>query len=221
MKEKMERKIFTFKVEEAEADENTGIIKGLASTFMGIDQGDDRIKRGAFKKTLLEREAFPMLLDHNPRKPAGMQRLKETRKGLHFEAELKLFDPDVRQRFELAKQALEFNAPMGVSIGFRPVKFSFDEVDGVQIRNLEEIKLFETSLVTFPMNVDAMVTGAKSEILEDLLDAIQDGRYTLEEIKTALAQLESRESSNGRAAPIQDDPALIQSFEKLRAAITR
>ncbi len=214
-KKEKEFKTFKFKVSDESEDDNTGHISGFASTFGNVDQGGDIIEPGAFAKTIREQKAFPKLLDHDPRKPAGFSKLKETSRGLFFESELKLFDPEVRQRFELTKLSLKLDAPMGVSIGFIPVKISFDEVDGQRVRRLEEIRLLETSLVTFPMNTAATATGAKSLEIYELFELIQKGNYSLSKIKEALSILEEQNSKNG-AANFADDPKLSQSLEALR-----
>ena len=212
--EPKEYKILRFKVEDAdEEDENTGIIKGIAST-KGLDLGDDIVMRGAFKKTLAEQKAFPKLLDHVSRKPAGFSRMKETSKGLEFKSTLKLFDPEVRQRFELAKLSLEFDAPMGVSIGFAPVKFSFDEIDGKRVRKLKEVQLFETSLVTFPMNQQATVTGVKAQQFLEIVDRLYREGHDMSEIQKALAKL--GQDPDPLAATLSDDPDMVQSMEALR-----
>jgi hypothetical protein len=48
----------------------------------------------------------------------------------------------------------------GLSIGYKPVTYDFDENTGV--RYLREVDLFEVSLVTFPANEEAQVTVVKS-----------------------------------------------------------
>jgi len=220
MPEKKEFMRLRFKVEDADDDGNTGRVKGLASTFGNIDLGLDVIERGAFKKTIKDNGgAFPKLLDHDPGQPAGYSRVEETDKGLMFESELKLYDPRVKQRYELAKLSLKYERPMGVSIGYRAIKFMYERQDGdankPMLRRLKEIALYETSLVVFPMNEMATVTGAKAAEAR-LFALVQRGDYSVEELKRALAELEKERS---QAASQETDPELLQSVDRLIRAM--
>lgn len=152
-------------VEFKETDKKFGIIEGYAASTGNIDFGQDRISRGAFAKTIKEKGGkWPVLADHDPRKQIGFNiQAKEDDHGLKIKEEINL---DVRlgqERFSLAKQALNHNIPFGLSIGYSAVKFDFeeDEQTGMRIRNLKEVKMYEHSHVTFPMNEDAFVTAAK------------------------------------------------------------
>lgn len=215
MSEKKEYLQFKFKVDEASDDGSTGYIKGFASTFGNVDLGLDVIEKGAFKKTIKDKGGvFPMLLDHDPGQPAGFQKVEEADKGLMFDAELKLHDPRVKQRYELAKLSLKYQSPMGVSIGYRAVKYAFEkpssDPSAQTIRKLQEVALYETSLVTFPMNERATVTGAKSRELAALFALIQDEGYDLDKLKKALAAFSKEER---QAAEPETDPALFQSVD--------
>jgi hypothetical protein len=60
-----------------------------------------------------------------------------------------------------AYKLLKMGAVSGLSIGFRTLKSKLDEESG--IRTLTEVELWEVSLVTFPANDAARITGVKSE----------------------------------------------------------
>ncbi len=158
---KPEFKTFQLKIEDA--DTQKGIIRGFASTFGNIDLGDDVVDPGAFKKTLQESKGIiPILADHNPSKQIGWNvRAEENEKGLFVEGKLNMESEYAREKYGLIKQALELGANMGLSIGYSVIK-AIPDKERPSIRRLKEIKLYEYSVVTFPMNTAAMVTMAKS-----------------------------------------------------------
>lgn len=214
MSEKKEIKAFDFKVEEADSSEGTGVIAGFASTFGNVDLGGDLIKQGAFKKTLIENLHVPILLDHNPTKPAGHNlEGAETPKGLRIKGEVLLEGNEVKHRFKLAKRAMELKAKSSLSIGYSAIKVSFDEIKKQRVRILEEIKLWEYSMVTFPMNPKAVLTNVKSEQLYiDTLCRLKDGHFSEGEILEALAKVGITPK---QAAYGNDDPEILQSLNRL------
>lgn len=210
-----------FVVKDAQDDGQTGFLKGFLAVFSNTDLGGDVIHPGAFAKTIQEkRGVIPFLLDHNPYKPAGMTTaMKETDRGLYYEATFPLYDPEVKQRYELAKLSLALDSPMGNSIGYRCVKWDYEEVTAEDnlcylVRNLRELQLFEGSLVTFPMNTLASVTDAKNGELLKELERLEKSGYSFEELKIALTELTSKQVSE--AAPPTLDPEYFQSVETFR-----
>jgi len=170
---KPEIKTFEFKLEDA--DENKGVIRGFASTFGNVDQGFDVVEKGAFKKTLQESKGLiPILADHDPSKQIGWNvRAEENDKGLFVEGRISLETEIARGKYALAKQALELGAKMGLSIGYATIKATSDK-ERPTVRILKELKLYEYSLVTFPMNTAAMVTAAKSWAEGSQLDFVDN-----------------------------------------------
>jgi HK97 family phage prohead protease len=221
--EKKEYLAFKFKVNKANADENTGTIEGFASTFGNVDYGSDVIMPGAFARTLENNKGrFPILLDHCPWDPAGYNtEAEETDKGLRVKGELKLFDPKVRQRFELMKLSLDVECPMGLSIGYRAIQYDYVQMGPVgqerTVRRLKEIQLFEYSPVMFPMNDEAGITGAKAAAMATLFARLQKPPYDLEVIKKALEEL-NQDAGEPRPAKDETDPALRHSVDRLLAA---
>lgn len=115
------------------------------------------------KKTLQENKGLvPILADHDPSKQIGWNvRAEETEKGLYVEGKLDLENNEkAREKYGLIKTALELGANMGLSIGYGVVK-ALPDKERPSVRRLKELKLYEYSVVTFPMNTSAMVTAAK------------------------------------------------------------
>jgi HK97 family phage prohead protease len=149
----MEEKTFAFEVKELEED---GTFEGYAAIFDIVDFGNDLIKKGAFKKTLRENKDLPLLWYHDPRQPIGkIVEAEEDGKGLRIKAKLNLDVQQAKEVYSNMKQKIV----RGLSIGYDSIKWAWDEMT----RILQEVKLWEISPVTFPMAIDALVTGVKME----------------------------------------------------------
>lgn len=220
---KREKKEFLhgkFKVKAVEEDKggDEGFLAGYLSVFGNMDYGMDIAHRGMFKHTInMNGGKVPMLLDHDPYSPAGYTTtLKEDSFGLYYEARVKLYDPRVKQRFELAKMALEMDAEMGNSFGYIATKFDFEELeleDGSTrvVRNLREVKLLEGSLVTFPMNDEAGVTDAKA-----MIDLIVNSGYSVNDIYKALTSLEEQ-AAKRNLDPDAENQSIVDTMEDMRS----
>lgn len=170
-----------------------GHFSGYASIFNMVDSQKDMIRQGAFSKTLAESNGdIKLLWQHNFEEPIGVfTHLAENARGLYVEGTLLL---DV-QRAREAHALLKAGAIAGMSIGYVPVKHRIDPETGVRI--LEEVALYEISLVTFPANSEARVTTVKAdeheqeEKAEDWTAAIRSGQFMClaEELERAIAVL--------------------------------
>jgi HK97 family phage prohead protease len=138
------------------------VIEGYASLFGARDQGGDVVRPGAYKASLAALKAagrrVKMLWQHDPGEPIGIwDELREDARGLWVKGRLLT---EVARGREAAA-LLAAGAIDGLSIGYRTVKA---ERDGQGRRLLQEIELWEVSLVTFPMLPEARV-AAKAEAL--------------------------------------------------------
>lgn len=144
--------------------------EGLAATWQK-DLGNDVIKKGAFKNTIAEwkssSDALPLLNSHDAydifSAIGQMMDAKETADGLWTKWAL-LPGPEgdaVHNRIQ--QHPMTGKSTVGkMSIGYEPVKFSYEQPEGTtsfwdQIRHLDEVKLVEVSLVLFPMNPGAAI----------------------------------------------------------------
>jgi len=128
---------------------------GYASTFGNIDEGGDVVMPGAFAETLKART--PRLLwQHDTSEPLGrVLSLSEDARGLAGE-----FKISRTARGQDAYQLLKDRALDSMSIGYVPEEQEFDEKSGV--RQLKSVHLYEISLVTIPMNEEALITSVKA-----------------------------------------------------------
>jgi HK97 family phage prohead protease len=156
------------------------VISGYASLFGRKDQGGDVVQKGAYAASLKrlgdEGRRVKMLWQHDPGQPIGIwDDVHEDAKGLWVKGRLL---PEVEKGREAAA-LLAAGAIDGLSIGYRTVKA---ERDGKGQRLLQELELWEVSLVTFPMLPEARV-GSKSDGLDatykDLADLFNQAREEL------------------------------------------
>lgn len=183
----------------AAADPASRTFEGLAATW-DQDQGNDVIKKGAFKNSLLEWKssdtAMPLLNSHNHfdifSAIGQMIEGKETKDGLFTKWEV-IEGPDgdkVMDRLRPSKATGK--ALIGkMSIGFIPTKFSFEQPEGTdsffdRIRHITEATLKEVSLVLFPMNDNASIDASSVKMFLKQLD-LTDPRHM-----TTLDQMELR-----------------------------
>jgi HK97 family phage prohead protease len=135
-----------------------GVVEGYASLFGELDQARDMVMPGAFRETLRLRglRRIPMLFQHDPAQPIGIWlELREDQHGLFARGRL---IPEVARAKELLA-LVQAGAIDGLSIGFRTVKGRVDP--RTRIRKLDQIDLWEISIVTFPLLTGARVRAVK------------------------------------------------------------
>lgn len=170
-----ETRSFAFQIKAVSDD---GTVEGYGSVFGVKDTYSDVVAAGAFAKSLAAHKSegsMPaMLWQHDSDRPIGIwTEMAEDAMGLKIKGKLAL-------ETTLGKEAhtlLKMGALNGLSIGFCSKEWSYDrETD---VRTLSEIDLWEVSLVTFPANGKARVTGVKAAI--DDLAAPKDAEKALRE----------------------------------------
>lgn len=138
----------------------TGVIQGYASLFGQLDTGGDIVMPGAYAKSLAQMESegrkVKMLWQHDPSHPIGVwDEVKEDAKGLWVKGRLLT---DVEKGREAAA-LLSSGAIDGMSIGYRTVKSGRGQ-NGERL--LQELEIWEVSIVTFPMLLTARVDAMKA-----------------------------------------------------------
>jgi len=175
MRTRLETKFCRFGEEALSVTDGT-LIEGYASHFGDPDHGGDIVARGAYAACLkrLEREGrrVKMLWQHDPAQPIGVwDEVREDARGLFVKGRLL----ETVGRGREAAALIAAGAIDGLSIGYRTVKAGRNDKGR---RLLQELELWEVSLVTFPMLPSARVS-AKGE------DPAGDG---LRELATAFAE---------------------------------
>lgn len=132
-----------------------GVVTGLAAVYGNVDRVDDVIVPGAFTKTLRENGGrVPLLYQHRQDQPIGACTLQDTSAGLALTGKLVLEVPEALKAWQLMKAGVL----KSFSIGYDVVRSS--PRGGVRV--LEELKLWEVSVVTIPANPLAAVTSVKA-----------------------------------------------------------
>lgn len=138
-------------------DDGQRIITGIATTPSPDRVGDIVEPLGVqFKNPM------PLLWQHEHDKPVGTVNFdKPTEKGITFTAKLADVKEEgkLKERIDEAWQSLKANLVRGVSIGFRPIQYSWMDDGGIRFI---ETEVYEMSLVTIPCNVDATINTIKS-----------------------------------------------------------
>jgi len=189
MKTKQLSAVLPFEIKEIKEDSSGDFFrfKGLASTFGNVDFGGDIVQPGAFDATVANLKSnarpipglpgqfklLPILWQHNMREPLGsFTSLKTTPQGLEVEGVMPTADTFVSGRVIPQMRAGSVGE---MSIGYIAKQTSRD---GEGNRLLEEIMLFETSLVTIAMNPKALVNEMKgAQPFHDLPLAGRDHKW--------------------------------------------
>lgn len=172
-------------VQEGEAN----YITGYASVFGNIDSYDDIVQPGAFTKTIKERvpQMLVKLLDsHNWGESKAVLgtviEAREDARGLWFKAAIST----TASAQEILTKVKEGHLNR-LSIGYDAVKDRFDRETG--IRYLDEVRLWEISVVPFAANEEAIITDAKAARETSRIDDLEGKVKELEEtIKSLTAE---------------------------------
>ncbi len=155
------------------AVDESGAFSGYAAVFNNKDRGGDIVRPGAFKEFEANEDGkIVVLWQHQSDEPIGVAGVAQNAAGLAFDGQLVVDDPVARK----ARAHMRAKSVRGMSIGYDVLDGGWKYLeDGT--RELTALKLWEISLVTFPMNPLAGVMDAKASIercrsvreLEDLL----------------------------------------------------
>lgn len=168
-------------------DAKTGEFSGYGAVFGNVDSYGDVIAPGAFKVNLREWRAAkklpPMLVQHGGWMMGDMDALpigiwtemEEDDTGLKVKGRIINLDTE---RGKTIYGAMKEGALDGMSIGYRAKKFTLGTKPEEPRRKLEQIELFEVSVVTFPANGKARVAAVKSveqiKTIRDFEDFLRD-----------------------------------------------
>lgn len=187
-----------------------GTIEGYGSVFGVRDSYDDVIAPGAYGASLKAHKAegtMPaMLWQHDASVPIGVWlEMVEDAKGLRIKGRLALETVKGAEAYAL----LKMGALNGLSIGFVSKQWAYDrETD---VRTLTEVELWEVSLVTFPANEAARITGVKAadvasiKTIRQAEQSLRDAGFSADAAKALIAEvkriaLDERDAHEAAAA---------------------
>lgn len=174
----MNKRSFNLEIKAVQED---GFFSGYGAVFGNLDWYNDKILPGAFKQTLSDWAAKgkfpPVLWNHSTNEPIGVYtKMVEDEKGLYVEGNLLINDvPRARATHALLKAG----AIDGMSIGYRTIKSSYNEI--TDIRELIQLDLDEISIVTMPANEKSTVMSVKSKLDDGELPSLPEFEKFLRE----------------------------------------
>ncbi len=172
---------------------------GYGAVFGNVDSYGDVIQKGAFTKSIAEAKTsgqWPaMLLQHggwglsaDDMMPAGLWTdLEEDDHGLKLAGKMA---PTQRGKDAYTLMKMDPRpAITGLSIGYIPVKWKMRSNADEPRRTLEEVKLMEVSLVTFPANSKARIQSVKQEVsIRTAERALRDAGFSQSEAKRIVSE---------------------------------
>jgi HK97 family phage prohead protease len=206
----MEYKQLRLDAAEVKFNDEERTIEGYASVFGGVDSYGDTIAKGAYEKTLEERQR-PVRMRWNHFGPVigKWLKMREDEKGLYVKGTL----TPGHSVADDVYASLKHGAVDGLSIGFIPKAYEMDEEN--EMRTLTEIELIEISVVEEPADLGARIDEVKNlnerineiETLKDAEACLRDAcgvsrsaaKAMVSQIKTLVQRDAVPETDSGEA----------------------
>lgn len=219
------------RVTEIRAAQNGPGFEGYASHFWSVDSYYTVMKPGAFKKTVAERGAkTPILWQHDSWSPIGRPtELKEDKTGLYFNAHISEGTTYGKDAMALLRD----DVPLGMSFGFQtirsrsatdddPLEWGTYKGKAADIEVIEEVRLWEISLVTFAANEQATISHVRRiepGTLSTLIEQMRAGTLSgdLEALVADLVAAHQERAAAG-ASQATTAPAVIPARPRIRQA---
>lgn len=147
-------------VKSTSESDGTRRIKGTATT-----PDVDRVSDIVYPLGVKFNNPMPLLHQHDHARPIGTVSFgKPTAKGIDFTAELPIIDEPgpLKDRVDTAWGEVKHGLVRAVSIGFRPIKYAYNETTGGY--DFLETEVYELSLVTIPANASALISSVGKAI---------------------------------------------------------
>lgn len=213
----LETKLATLEVKSEDEDDEYLTISGYGAVFGNMDGGGDIIMPGAFKECIAKGRKPKMLWQHDASQPIGAwDEMREDDNGLYMKGRI---SKKAAKGAEIAA-LVKMGAIEGLSIGYRTQEYEMDMDNGA--RKLTKLDLWETSVVTFPMNELANIYAMKSEeITERQIErAFKDMGYS-----NRMAKAMASGAWKGRDEVLRDAAATVpemdqRDVDELKALLT-
>jgi len=182
---------------EVKAIGEDGAIEGYGSVFGNKDSYGDIVAKGSFSGSIREHKAagsMPALLwQHRSDSPCGVWlEMREDDNGLFMRGKLAMDTVKGKEAHSL----LKLGALKGLSIGFMTRDSDYDAKS--DIRTIKDVELVETSLVTFPANTKARITGVKSSdeivTLKDAERVLRDSGFSKQDALAFVSRVKTLSS---------------------------
>jgi len=185
-----------------------GSFTGIASVYGVEDSYGDIIEKGAFTKTLQENPEIPLLWQHDDSEVIGKGTVTEQGGKVMISAQLDMEDSTAQKAYRKIKNKMI----KGLSIGFQSIKRTFGEENGRYIRRIQELKLMEVSIVTFPALAQAQIMQVKQR------DELTERLAAVESQLSALAAEKAAPAAPAKPEPVADHSAEL-AIARLRLSL--
>lgn len=201
---------------EIKAGPDDGLAEGeftaYASVYDNVDSYGDVMSKGAFANTLASWKdsgaPIPLYWGHNIADPdfniGEIVEATEDDRGLLVKARLDLDNPKSAQTYRLLKG----KRVREMSFGFATVKATDAERDGRYVRQLDEVKLFEVSVVPVGANPDTEVIAVRAAASSLAMQAKAGRTFSTkneEKVRTAVTDLRAAADSLESMLPASDE----------------
>lgn len=212
-----EKKTFVCGIDFKELTED-GQFEGHAAVFNNVDLQGDRIKRGAFTRTIEETGAkWPILMGHVMARPVGFSTSgEEDGKGLKVLGEFTLGSTEGRNAYETVKHAQRVKQPFGLSIGYGIAEGGAKYNSETGVRDLTDLDVYEFSLASVPANQRARVGRVKAigeRLSEREIEGIlRDAGFSQSEAKCLISSMKVQREVEPETLP---DTKVAAAFHDL------
>jgi len=185
---RIERRTFPFEVRVADDGDSDPIIEGHAAVFDQLSEEmwgfREKIEPGAFAETIKKADVRA-LFNHDPnfvlgRNKSGTLSLSEDDQGLFT----KIWPPNTALVNDLVLTPMKRGDISQMSFGFKVLGQRWETIEGIDVRIITEVELFDVSVVTFPAypQTEAQVrsvlakAGLNYDAIADVLIRAQRGQ---------------------------------------------
>lgn len=220
--EPLEIKLASLELKVEDKSDDYLTISGYGSIFGNEDKGGDIVMPGAFKACIAEGRKPKMLWNHDPAQPIGVwDEMAEDENGLRMKGRV-----SKRGKGGEVADLIKMGAIEGLSIGYRTKEYERDRETGS--RKLMKLDLWETSVVTFPMNELAGIYAMKAEDItqrditqRDIERAFKDMGHSNRMAKAMAGGAWKARAEVLRDADDTPDPEQVQrDVDELKALLT-
>ena len=184
-----------------------GQFVAYASVFGNVDSYGDIVTKGAFTKDLQRWEKsgnpIPLLFAHNMADPdfniGHVVKAEEDNVGLKVTAQLDLENPKAKQVYRMLK-GRRINQ---MSFAYDVVDGSTEKIDGADVYEIRDMKLYEVSVVTVGANQETEILSVKQlpTVADRLLAEFKAGRVLSAKNES---ELRSAHEALGRVLSVLD-----------------
>lgn len=157
-------KFKSFKIDNIIEEDTDLVIEGWGAKYGNVDSYGDIMQPGSCTRTIKERgDRIAFCYQHDIYNPIGkIQLIEDKTEGLWLSVKVSNAEDDIKTK-------IREGILCEMSIGYRTINAVPSVVDGKEVNILNEVMLYEVSLVTIAANPEAIITGLKSEQQKEAL----------------------------------------------------